>query len=77
MTFKQKYALQTLPARIDSLQGKQAALREALSDPSLYTRDRAAFERYSEALAATDADLAVAEDEWLALEMLREELAGS
>ena len=77
MTFKQKYALQTLPARIDSLHGKQAALREALSDPSLYTRDRAAFERYSAALAATDADLAVAEDEWLALEMLREELAGS
>ena len=52
-------------------------MHQALSDPTLYGRDRAAFERLSDELAAAQADLAAAEDEWLTLEMRREELGGS
>ena len=37
-------------------------------------RDRARFDRFSAALAAKEADLAAAEEEWLELELLREEI---
>jgi ATP-binding cassette subfamily F protein uup len=77
LTFNQKYALRTLPDRIERLHAKLAALRQALSDPTLYGRDVAAFARHSKALAATESELAAAENEWLELEMLREDIEGS
>jgi ATP-binding cassette subfamily F protein uup len=76
LTFNQKYALRTLPERIEKLHSTLAALRQALSDPTLYTRDAAAFVRHSEALAAAETELAAAENEWLELEMLREDIEG-
>jgi ATP-binding cassette subfamily F protein uup len=77
LTFNQKYALQTLPERIERLHATLAALRQALSDPTLYARDTAAFVLHSETLAATEIELAAAENEWLELEMLREDIEGS
>jgi ABC transport system ATP-binding/permease protein len=77
LTFNQQYALRTLPERIEKIHGTLAALREALSDPTLYARDAAAFARHTEALAAAETELAAAETEWLELEMLREDLEGS
>ena len=52
-------------------------LQDRLDDPELYVRDRQAFTRASEALGATQAQLAAAEERWLELEMLREEIEGS
>jgi len=77
LSFKQKHALQTLPARIAALHASIEERRAAMSDPGLYTRDRAAFERTSAALATAEAELATAEEEWLTLEMLREEIEGA
>ncbi|SDB68210.1 ABC-F family ATP-binding cassette domain-containing protein [Belnapia rosea] len=74
LSFKQQHALDTLPARMEALQGDIATLRTALAAPDLYTRDRARFERFTTALTAKEADLAAAEEEWLELEMLREEI---
>jgi ATP-binding cassette subfamily F protein uup len=74
--FKQKHALATLPAKMDELRAAIAAAQAALADPGLYARDRAAFDRHGAALAASQAGLAAAEDEWLELEMLREEIEG-
>ncbi len=76
LTFNQKYALRTLPERIERLHSKLATLRAALSDPTLYARDQATFARHSEALAGAETELAAAEMQWLELEMLREELEG-
>ena len=76
MSFKEKYALETLPGRIETLHTTLATLRSELSDPGLYARDRQAFERRTTALAAAEAHLAAAEEQWLELEMLREELEG-
>jgi ABC transport system ATP-binding/permease protein len=76
LSFKEQRALQVLPVRIEKLQTTLASLRRALSDPTLYGRDRAAFERRSAELVAAESDLAAAEEEWLALEMLREQLEG-
>ncbi len=53
-----------------------AKLRAALDDPGLYARDPGRFAKVSTALATTEADLAAAEERWLTLEMLREELGG-
>jgi ATP-binding cassette subfamily F protein uup len=72
--FKQKHALETLPATMEKLRAAIVAANAALADAGLYARDRAAFDRHTAALAKAEADLAAAEDEWLELEMLREEI---
>jgi ATP-binding cassette subfamily F protein uup len=74
LTFKDKHALETLPARIAALEAETGRLTKLIADPSLYARDRAAFDTASAALAAAQADLATAEDEWLRLEELREQV---
>jgi len=45
-----------------------------LADPDLYARDPARFGATTEALAVARDELAVAEEQWLRLEMLREEI---
>jgi hypothetical protein len=47
-----------------------------LADPDLYARDRARFEAASSAFAAAREELTAAEEQWLALEMRREEIEG-
>jgi ABC transport system ATP-binding/permease protein len=74
LTFKDKHALETLPARIAALEREIAKLTKVIADPNLYARDRAAFDNASAALAMAQADLANAEDEWLRLEELREQV---
>jgi ATP-binding cassette subfamily F protein uup len=65
-----------LPGEINTLQAKIGALHERLSDPNLYARERAAFEQASAELATAEKDLAAAEERWLELEILREDVAG-
>ncbi len=74
LSFKEKHALQTLPAKMDALRSEMAVLEARLADADLYRRDPAAFEDSVKALDGVRAALARAEDEWLALELLREEL---
>jgi ATP-binding cassette subfamily F protein uup len=76
MTFKDRHALETLPARIAALQADFAKLTAALEDPDLYTRNQARFAETTAALEAARQNLAAAEEQWLQLEMLREELEG-
>jgi ATP-binding cassette subfamily F protein uup len=77
MTFKDRHALETLPARIAALQADAAKLTAVLEDPDLYTRDPKRFATTTETLASARRALAAAEEQWLELEMLREELEGS
>ncbi len=72
--FHEQHALKTLPARIALLQTRLAEHQKRLGDPGLYARDRAAFATLTEAAAAAQADLAAAEDQWLEIELLREEI---
>ncbi len=74
LSFKDKHALETLPARIAALEAEIARLSKTIADPGLYARDRAGFDQASAALAKAQADLAGAEDEWLRLEELREQV---
>jgi ATP-binding cassette subfamily F protein uup len=74
MTFNDKHALATLPKRIAQLHKDLESLQKTLADPALYARDRETFSRTSQAVAAAQAELAAAEEKWLELEMLREEM---
>ena len=76
LSFNEKYALDNLPKQIAKLEADIAALQKKLDDPSLYTRDRKAFDAATEAMAKAQAELAAAEEKWLELEMLREEIEG-
>jgi ATP-binding cassette subfamily F protein uup len=76
LSFKEKHALETLPARIETLQRDADAAAASLADPALFGRDPAAFATLATALEATEAALAAAEAEWLRLELLREEVEG-
>ena len=75
LSFKDQHALDTLPARIETLDVEIAKLAAKLADPQLYAKDPKAFARTSDDLAKAEAEKAAAEERWLELEMLREELA--
>ncbi|SJZ82455.1 ABC-F family ATP-binding cassette domain-containing protein [Consotaella salsifontis] len=76
LSYKQKYALETLPGRIEALEKSIAKLEGELADPALFSKNAARFAKASEELENARADLAAAEDEWLELEMLRADLEG-
>ncbi|MBI4365189.1 MAG: ATP-binding cassette domain-containing protein [Deltaproteobacteria bacterium] len=76
MKFKEKHALETLPKTMAALLAKTAELQTKLDDPQFYSRDRAGFEKVTTDLGETQRKLAAAEEQWLELEILREELAG-
>ena len=73
MSFKGRHALETLPARIAALQDRIAALNILLGDPELYARNPNRFSETTTAFAAAQAELTAAEEQWLTLELLREE----
>jgi ABC transport system ATP-binding/permease protein len=74
LSFKDKHALETLPARMAALEADIAKHTKTIADPNLYARDRAAFDKASAALAKAQAELSAAEDEWLRLDELREQV---
>jgi ATP-binding cassette subfamily F protein uup len=74
LSFKEKHALETLPDRMATLEHDIARLQSALADPELYSRNPQSFADLSAGLEAAQAALSVAEEAWLALEILRESL---
>jgi len=74
LNFNEKHALETLPKTMEKLQADIAKQQKLLDDPELYTRDRKAFDAASAAIAKAQAELDSAEEKWLELEMLREEI---
>ncbi len=74
LNFNEKHALETLPKTIEKLQAEIARQQKVLDDPELYARDRRRFEDVSSAIAKAQQELAAAEDRWLELEVLREEI---
>lgn len=77
LSFHEKHALETLPGKIAALEETIAQLHARLDDPNLFARDRKRFDEISIAMAAAQHELAAAEENWLALELLRESLEGN
>jgi len=74
LNFNEKHALETLPRTIEKLQAEIAKQQKLLNDPDLYAKDRKKFDDASAAIAKAQQELAAAEDRWLELEVLREEI---
>jgi ABC transport system ATP-binding/permease protein len=73
----EQHVLKTSPARIAVLTEEIRRLERLLADPDLYTRDREAFTAAGSAFAKAQAQLAAAEEDWLRIELLREEIEGA
>jgi ATP-binding cassette subfamily F protein uup len=74
MSFKDKYALETLPKTIAAFQAEAHALQAKLDDAKFFARDRAGFEKVVGALGDLHQKIATAEEQWLELELQREQL---
>ncbi|WP_375652803.1 ABC-F family ATP-binding cassette domain-containing protein [Bartonella sp. MR110HLJHH] len=74
LSYKQVYALERLPEEIAVLQNEIKKIEQELSDPALYRSDKERFERLSTALEKKKNTCTQKEEEWLELEILREEM---
>ena len=77
LSFNEKHQIEILPKTIARLHAEALALQKRLDDPDIFARDRAGFEQVMTTLADVQSKLEAAEDQWLELEILREELSGS
>jgi ATP-binding cassette subfamily F protein uup len=74
MSFNERRALETLPVQIAALETQIADLNAILANPDLYARDPGQFGAMTQALAVARDELTAAEEQWLTLAMLREEI---
>lgn len=73
LSFNEKHALETLPTKIEALQTEAAKLNAAVAG-DLYTRDPKLFAKATARLEEVAREIGDAEERWLELEMLREEI---
>ncbi len=73
-SYKQKFALETLPGKIEAATKAVAMLEVKLSDGNLFTKDPARFSKIAAELDALRSSIDVMEHEWLELEMLKSEM---
>lgn len=76
LSFKQKFALENLPKEMEKAQSQIAANEAKMADPNLFTKDAATFNKLAVETEKLRDSIARMEEEWLELEMLREELEG-
>ncbi len=76
LSYKQKFALESLPGKMEAVSASISALENNIADPAFYERDPKGFQKTIAALDRERATLAAMEEEWLELEMLREEIEG-
>lgn len=74
LSYKQKFALEKLPLEIDELHKLIESLEKEFSDPQLYMKNEKRFHELSQLLDKKRTELSKKEEEWLELEMLREEI---
>ncbi|MEM9683949.1 MAG: ATP-binding cassette domain-containing protein, partial [Pseudomonadota bacterium] len=77
LTFKERHRLAELPAQLEALQRDVDKYQAVLAEEDLYARDRQRFDAAAEALRRAEEHHAAAEDEWLQLELKREEAEGT
>ena len=77
LSYKEKYALETLPDKMEELQADIDKLQAKMDDPDLYQKDPETFSKAAKLLEEKSIELRDAEEQWLTLEVLREEIEGS
>ncbi|MCZ7446802.1 ABC-F family ATP-binding cassette domain-containing protein [Agrobacterium rhizogenes] len=74
LSFKQKFALENLPKEMEKAQEEIAKREQRMADPQLFAKDQATFNKLAQEMEKLREKLETMEEEWLELEMLREEL---
>jgi len=77
LSFKQQYRLDKLPEEIRRVEEQLQKLEQKLSQPQLYAQDSARFTILSSEFADLQQRLQQYEEEWLDLELLREQFEAS
>lgn len=76
MSYKDKYALETLPNEIEALEADIVALTAEMGDPKLFIAKPERFADVTKLIADKQAARDDKEQRWLELEMIREEIEG-
>ncbi|MCR4378957.1 MAG: ATP-binding cassette domain-containing protein [Rhodospirillales bacterium] len=76
LSYKDKYALETLPGEMEKLRAEIALLQGELKDPAFYRRNPTQFKNTVKALDKKQEALNAAEERWLELELLKDEIGG-
>ncbi|WP_426240399.1 ABC-F family ATP-binding cassette domain-containing protein [Pararhizobium sp. DWP1-1-3] len=76
LSFKQKFALENLPKEMEKAEAEIAERETEMADPSLFSKNPARFSALAAELEKLRASIATMEEQWLELEMLREEIEG-
>lgn len=74
LSFKQKFAIDNLPKQMGAKEAEIAGFEKRMADPQFFSRDPDGFSKTAKALEKAREELGRMEEEWLELEMLREEL---
>ncbi|WP_417679545.1 ABC-F family ATP-binding cassette domain-containing protein [Roseibium sp.] len=74
LSFTQQHLLKTLPQTIETLESKLAKLQQEMNDPALYSKNPDKFAKLSAQITELTAEKDSAEEQWLELEMLKEEM---
>jgi len=74
LSYKQKFALESLPQKMEAVSASISKLENQLADPTFYEKNPASFAKTIAALDKERQALTAMEEEWLELEMLREGL---
>ena len=77
LSFKHKHALEVLPGEMDALKSRIIKIEIELADDQLYSKKPERFNQLCKDLDVARDDLAAKEEEWLELEIMREELDSS
>lgn len=77
LSFKHKHALETLPGEMEKLSADIQKLQAELADPNLYAQDAAKFQKLSDQLSIVQGNLEQKEEQWLEIELLKEEIENS
>ncbi|GJM02139.1 MAG: ATP-binding protein [Rhodomicrobium sp.] len=76
LTYKDKYALDNLPKQIEEIEGRISDFEAELADPELFQKNPDKFNEISQGLGELLGQKDTLEEQWLELEMKREELEG-
>ncbi len=77
LSYKEQRAYDRLSKRLPELEQEIQTLEEILADHSLFTRDPETFNTHAKRLEAAKIELDTAEQEWLEIALLKDELAST
>jgi len=77
MSFKEKHALEVLPEKIENLKLQISDIQNQMADPNFYNNENKKIEKVAIILSDNEKKLSKLEEQWLELELKREEIEGA